>query len=358
MDHRYAMIMAGGSGTRFWPLSRESRPKQFFKIGGHKPLITQTYDRLLPLLSKEQIGVVAGKVHQLAIVESLDYLELDNLILEPMARNTAPAIGLASMHLYKRDPDAVVAVIPSDQHIGDTAGFVKVLSAAFDSARNGSIVTLGITPTRPETGYGYILKGASIGVCDSFEVFGVEAFVEKPDRPRAMDYVMSGRYLWNAGIFIFRAESMLKAIEQHIPEVYVGLREIGDAIGTDDLDAVTARAFQAMPSISIDYGVMEKSGGIRVIPAPIVWSDVGSWASIPEISEVDASGNTIRGDTIVVDSGRCVISSDAQLTAVVGMEETAIIVTADAILVCPLDRTQDVRKVVEQLKSKGRIELL
>jgi mannose-1-phosphate guanylyltransferase len=358
MDHTYAVIMAGGSGTRFWPLSREARPKQFLSIGGGGTLIAQTFERLLGVADPSRILVVAGRAHRDAILSALPGLRTENLICEPCARNTAPAIGLAAVHIHARDPEAVMAVLPADHHIGDTAAFHTVLGAAFSAASSGSIITLGITPSRPETGYGYICKGASLGEVGGSEIFGVEAFVEKPDRNRALDYVMSGRYLWNSGMFIFRTDGILAEFQRHLPDVYAQLKTIGGAIGTPGLDGVLETAFKAMPSISIDYGIMEKVGGIRLIPATIAWSDVGSWASLPEVSAVDENGNVVSGDTVVVESSGCVIENGAQLVAAVGLRDTAVIATRDAVLVCPLDRTQDVKKVVDQLKAKGRRELL
>lgn len=359
MDHAYGVIIAGGSGIRFWPESREARPKQFLSVSeGGEPLIALALRRLLKVVDIGRIFVVAGVAHRDQILAACPGMLPGNLILEPVARNTAPAIGLAAAHLHARDPAAVMAVIPADQHIGDEDGFAKVLRGAFACAGAGAIVTLGITPSRPETGYGYICKGASVGVTEGLEVFGVEAFVEKPDRPRAVDYVMSGRYLWNAGMFIFRAGHMLDEMARHLPAVHEGLKAIGAAVGTPSLDEVTAAAFAAMPSISIDYGVMEKLGGIRVIPASVAWSDVGSWGSLHEVSEVDAHGNVVTGDAILVDTENSVVKSGGQLVATVGLRNMAVIVTKDAIMVCPIDRTQDVRKVVEELKSRGRKDLL
>lgn len=359
MDHRYGVVIAGGSGTRFWPESRGSRPKQFLSItGAGKPLIALAHNRLRKVLDRDRVFVVAGVAHRDQILAALPDLPPGNLITEPVARNTAPAIGLAAAYLSAQDPAAVLAVVPADQHIGDEEAFARVLSGAFDCASGGNIVTLGITPSRPETGYGYIRKGASIGSCAGFEIFGVEAFVEKPDRAKAIDYVMSGRYLWNAGMFIFRSDTMLREMERHLPEVSGGLKAISAAVGTPALGELTEKVFSAMPSISIDYGVMEKVGGIRVIPASIAWSDVGSWASLYEVSETDPHGNVVSGETVLVDVERSVVKTDSQFVAAVGLRNTAVVVTRDAVLVCPLDRTQDVRKVVEELKTRGRKDLL
>lgn len=358
MDHNYALIMAGGSGTRFWPLSRGQKPKQFLDITGGKPLIAQVFDRIRNFIDVDRIYVIAGNSHKKAILEALPSMNPGNLILEPAARNTAPAIGLATVMIHAKDPDAVMAVMPSDHHIGDNEAFSNVMKAAFKAAGDAVIVTLGITPSRPETGYGYIRKGGSIGKVGVFEIFGVDAFVEKPDRARAVDYVMSGRYLWNSGMFFFRVREMMREIETHLPVVFEGLQKIIDPANRNKFTEMLETVFEKMPNISIDYGIMEKVKGIRVIPASIAWSDVGSWASLPEVCETDGRGNVIIGDVVLIDSDNCVIESKAQIITAVGLHSTAVIVTGDSVLVCPLDRTQDVKKIVAELEKKGREDLL
>jgi mannose-1-phosphate guanylyltransferase len=350
----YPVIMAGGSGTRFWPLSRKARPKQFLPLASKAPLITDTAARLKGLASVKDTFVVCGPLHAKAAAKLVKGLPKKNLLVEPVARNTAPAIALAAVNVAARDPEGILVVLPSDHHVADVPGFKKVLAEAARIAQGGHIVTLGIKPHRPETGYGYIQVGSALEGGGNT----VQAFKEKPDVETAAAYMESGQYLWNAGIFVFRADVILKAFAQHMPEMQKGLEALRKAVGKRTYAGVLKRVFPKLPSISIDYGVMEKASNIAVLPGDFGWSDVGSFAAIPEVRPTDARGNVVSGEAIVVDSQGCVVLADKRPVAVVGLTDVVVVDAGDAILVVPKDKSQDVRKVVEELKARKREKFL
>jgi mannose-1-phosphate guanylyltransferase len=346
----YPVIMAGGSGTRFWPLSRKARPKQFLPLASEKPLIADTALRLGKLAKLKDVFVVCGKVHAPSVAKLVKGLPKANILVEPAARNTAPAIALAALAVEARDPKGVMAILPSDHHVGDVPGFQRTLATASKLAEQGHLVTLGIKPQRPETGYGYIRVGDSL----SGEARQVAAFVEKPDLPTAQRYVASGEYLWNGGIFVFRADVILAAFEKHMPELWEGLKKLRAVVKKPKaFGALLAKVFPKLPSQSIDYGVMEKAENIAVLPGDFGWSDVGSFAAIPEVREADAQGNVISGKgAITVDCNGCVVLANGKPLAVVGLSDVVAVDAGDAILVIPKDRSQDVRKVVEALRER------
>jgi len=362
----YAVIMAGGSGTRFWPLSRKARPKQFLAIGTDAPLLRETVDRLGPLVPVSKVYVVAGQRHAAPIRALLPDLPADHLLVEPCPRNTAPCVGLAAVHLARRDPDAVMAVLPSDHHIGDDAGYRAVLAAAAERARTGELVTLGIRPTRPETGYGYIRYDRTDPVVTSngIEVCRVERFVEKPPLEVARKYLASNRYLWNSGMFFFTAARILADIKRFMPHLSATLERVAASIGRDDYAAVLAEAFAELKSVSIDYGVMEHATTdpdlppMRVVPADFGWNDVGHWAAIADFAEADRDGNVVEGDAVLIDTRDSIVHVTRGTAAVVGVEGLVVVSTEDAVLVCPRERAQDVRRVVDRLRRDGREDLL
>lgn len=362
----FAVIMAGGSGTRFWPLSRRDRPKQFLAIGTEAPLLRETVTRLAPLVPPDKCYVVAGRRHASAIRALLPELPADHLLVEPCPRNTAPCVGLAAVHLARRDPKAVMAVLPADHHIGDPEAFRRVLAAAAERARAGEIVTLGIRPDRPETGYGYIRYDRTDPVVtdNGVEVCRVERFVEKPPLEVARKYLASNRYLWNSGMFFFTAERILADIRRYMPHLHRTLGRIAAAIGSDAYADVLAEGFAELRSVSIDYGVMEHATAdpdlppMRVVPADFGWNDVGHWAAIADFAEADRDGNVVAGDAVLVDTRGTIVHAEAGTAAVVGVEDLVVVLTGDAVLVCPRDRAQDVKRVVERLERDGREDLL
>ena len=352
----YAVIMAGGSGTRFWPLSRETMPKQLLKIGGEDTLIRETVGRILPLVRIEDVYIVSN--HALAdtigrqLESRFEHTWQKNFILEPEAKNTAPAIGLAALHLERLDPDAIMIVLAADHSIRRSDAFLDLLKKAAGAAKQNYLVTLGIKPDRPETGYGYIKAGSSIQGPGIEGIRRVEAFVEKPGIETAREYLKHGSYYWNSGIFIWKTRTLLQEIEKHAPALSQGLQEIRASIGMENESDVIHRVFKKMESISIDYAVMEKTDCAAIIPADIGWSDVGSWSALDEVSEHDRSGNVISGNVIDIGSRDSIIYAEKRLVATIGLKDTVVVDTPDATLVCSKERAQDVKKVVEELKKR------
>lgn len=358
----YAIIMAGGSGTRFWPLSREKMPKQLLKIGGEDTLICQTVNRITPLVRFENIFIVTN--HSLA--DNIGYQLASrfnqpwdgNFILEPEAKNTAPALGLAALHLERLDPESVMVVLAADHFIRKNDEFLDLIRKAGEAARHGYLVTLGIKPDRPETGYGYIkagnkCRGAVVdGVCK------VDAFVEKPNIETAREYLKNGSYYWNSGIFVWKTQTLLREIEKQHPSLHQGLVTIRKNIGTDKEAQVIKEVFKKLEAISIDYAVMEKTDKAAVIPADIGWSDVGSWTALDEVSERNVSGNVITGNVIDIGSKDSIIYAEKRLVATIGLKDTVVVDTPDATMVCSKEKAQDVRKVVDELKKRKAEEHL
>ena len=359
----YPVIMAGGSGTRFWPLSRKNRPKQFLALAGDLPLITATVARLPPLARIDRTYVVCGPDHAASVRRMVPKLPKENLIVEPCARNTAPCIGLAALHVSRRDAKGILAILPADHHISRPSDFRDALTSAAQLAEQGSIATIGIRPSRPETGYGYLKVGVRVAVRNRSkrapQASKVERFVEKPDLVTAARYLADGKYLWNSGIFLFRADVILEEIRRAMPVLGEKLAAIDAALGTPKYARVLRKVFPECPSISIDYGVMEKSQRIAVLPAEFGWSDVGSFAALPEVRDADEAGNVTEGEALVIDGkNNVVLAGKTRPVAVIGVEDLVVVDAGDAVLVCRRDRAQDVRKAVEELKRRGREELL
>ncbi len=357
----YAVILAGGSGTRFWPLSRETTPKQMLRVFGDFTMIQHTVARLGNAIPVGNIYIVTRQRYAYDIRQQL--LEIEGaegvqILNEPESKNTAPAIGFAAAHIAKKSPDAVMAVMPADHIIMKNDVFMKVLQKAKALARRGYLTTIGIKPDRPETGYGYIQLGKSLSKDALIGGFEVTRFVEKPDLMTAKAYMKSGGYLWNSGIFVWRVKDILREIRRQMPEVYRGIVSIEKAIGKKNEEETAASAFKSFNSVSIDYGVMEKAKKVAVISADIGWSDVGIWRAIEDISEKDAAGNVIAGNVIDIGSKDSIIYAGKRLIATVGLEEMVVVDTPDATLVCRKDNTQDVRKVVDELKRKKADELV
>jgi mannose-1-phosphate guanylyltransferase len=348
----FPVIIAGGSGTRFWPLSRAARPKQFLELVSSSPLIVETAARLAGLAENKDTFVVCGKAHAASVQKFLKGLPKKNVLVEPEAKNTAPAIGLATAHVAAVDPKGILAVLPSDQHVANVEGFRDTLLTAARAAADGHIVTIGIKPNRPETGYGYIRLGAPISGTAS-GAHKVVAFVEKPNRETAQSYLESREYLWNAGIFVFRADVMMTAFEQYLPDLGKGLVHLRAAMKKKTYSTVLKKMFSTLPSISIDYAVAERADNIAVVPGDFGWSDVGSFNALPEVRATDLRGNVVVGDgAIVLDCDGCIVMAGKRPLAVVGLSNAVVVDSGDAVLVLPKDKSQDVRKVVEALKAR------
>jgi mannose-1-phosphate guanylyltransferase len=335
------------------------RPKQFLKLVTGRPLLAETFHRVEALCPSARTWVVCGEDHQDGVRASLPDLPAAHLLVEPAARNTAPAIGLAAVYARAEDPDAMLIVLPSDHHVARPEAFRAALEVAAQAAARGDLLTLGIRPTRAETGYGYLRRGDP----RTGGAYAVDAFVEKPDAVTAQRYLQDSAYCWNAGIFVFRADAILAALARHMPKVFEGLEQIARALPGGGGPAAAREAFPRMPSISIDYGVMEPEANganrIALVPGDFGWSDVGSFAALPEVRELDARGNALAGDTLAVDCDDCVVLSEGdRLVAAVGLRGLCIVDAGDALLVVPRDRAQDVRAAVEALRKQGRLDKL
>lgn len=350
-----AVIMAGGRGERFWPKSRNNCPKQFLSLTADKEtMIQKTVKRLDKIVEPEDVFVVTNSAYREIVETQLPQIPKENILSEPCARNTAPCIAYAAAVIKKKYDDAVMLVLPSDHLIGYVNIYHRALRKAIAAAEDGqNLVTIGITPTYPETGYGYINFGEEKG--DAFEV---ERFVEKPDLATAKKYLASGNYLWNSGMFVWKVSSIMANIQKFMPAVYDGASRIGESFGTDDFEEVLIREFEAFPSESIDFGIMEKAENIYTIPGSFGWDDVGSWLAMERINETDDDKNYIEGDVIAVDSKRTTICGGKRLIAAVGTRDLIIVDTDDVLLVCSKNSTQDVKKVISKLKEQERFELV
>jgi mannose-1-phosphate guanylyltransferase len=319
--------------------------------GARESLLQGTVRRVAAIVGAERVLVVTNARHEAATREQLPLLPPENLLLEPAARNTAPCIAWASAVVHERARDAVIAVMPADAFIGDEAAFGAVVERALAAAQGGSLVTIGVTPTRPETGYGYVEAGEVL----SHGVLRVKAFVEKPDRARAESYVSSGRHLWNSGMFFFRADVVLAAIERCLPELGAFVAQLAGSREARARTELIARVFPTLPSISIDYGVMERERDIAVVPGTFGWDDVGSFSAAWQLADKDAQQNAARGDALFADSSGCYASApDGKLVALLGVHDLVVVDTPDAVLVMPRERAQDVRKIIDALKATGR----
>lgn len=352
----YAVIMAGGVGSRFWPRSREKMPKQFLKIFSEKTLIQETINRVTKLVDKENIFIVTNKIHKNETKNQIPDIPHDNIIIEPFGRNTAACIGLASILIHNFQPDAVTIVLPSDHMIRDEDAFISVIKKAVSFAyENKCLVTIGIQPTRPETGYGYIQR-------DEKEIqeniFKVKTFAEKPNYQTAKRFLASGEFFWNSGIFIWRVDVILEEIKKHMPELYQGLEKIQRSLLKKDFQKQVELVYGMLKSISIDYGVMEKSDKVYVVLGNFGWSDVGSWEEVYQLNNKDENGNAIYGECFLIDVKNSYIYSQNKFTAILGLENIIVINTEDALLVANRTYTQDVKKVVDYLKLNKKNDYL
>ena len=349
-----AVIMAGGRGERFWPKSRNSRPKQFLSLTSDgETMIQKTVKRLLPIVDMEDIYIVTNAAYKQLVLDQIKGLPEENILAEPCARNTAPCIAFASAVISQKYDDAVMLVLPSDHLIGYENIYISTLKKAIKVAeKDKNLVTIGITPTYAETGYGYINFGEECG-----DAFKVERFVEKPDKKTAKGYLASGKYLWNSGMFVWKISSVMENIRNFMPDIYEGAVKIGESFGTPDFEDTLVREFTAFRSESIDFGIMEKAESIYTIPGSFGWDDVGSWLAIERINETDDAKNYIDGDVIAVDSERTTICGGKRLIAAIGVEDIVIVDTDDVVLVCSKNHTQDVKKVITQLREAGRDNL-
>lgn len=367
--NRYGVIMAGGGGTRFWPLSRKKMPKQFLNLTGRDALVNETIDRIAKSVQKENIYIVTN-VSQAPLMREVTEGKLvpDRILEEPEARNTAACIGYAAVMLRKKYGDSIMCVLASDHYIKNTQVYSEVMDFAMKLAEEKNrLVTIGIRPTGPATGYGYIKYnkrireiGHTIGAESRKRItaYPVSDFVEKPGLSTAKSYVEQGCYLWNSGMFVWKTSVILRYFEELLPDVYECLMEIEQAIGTEKEKETVERVYPSIPKISIDYGIMERADDVIMLEGDFDWNDVGSWDVLDALYEPDAYNNVIYGDQIHIGSRNCVAYAKDKLIATIGLDNVVIVETEDAVLVCDKNRAQDVKKVVELLEEKGRMEYL
>lgn len=360
----YAAVLAGGVGTRLWPRSRQAHPKQFADItGAGRTMIQATVDRLEGLVPLDHIWVVTGAPYAELAARQLPMVSPARVLAEPSGRNTAPAIGLACVHLARQQPDAVLAVLPADHVIAHRLQFQAALARAAQAAEAGYLMTLGIEPAFAHTGYGYIKRGAPVPVESLPEngppVYHVERFLEKPDRATAEGFLREGGYYWNGGIFVFRVDVMLGEMQRQLPEVYARLQAIGDALGSADESSVFEEQWAQMPVVSIDVGVMERAQQVAMTPLQAGWNDVGSWDALENVLQRDHDDNYIAlGNALALESYGNIVFSEKRVVALIGVDDLVIVEDGDALLIGHKHQMQRVREVVESLRLQGRDELI
>jgi mannose-1-phosphate guanylyltransferase len=347
MSMLYAVIMAGGRGERFWPLSTNSLPKPFIPLLGSDSLLQSTVARIQPLVPYERIMISIGAEHSAAAREQLPEIPKDNFLVEPVGRDTSACIGFCALHLERRDGNAVMLALPADHYVADADAYRKTIQTGLDNLDGSNGVIFGITPTRPETGYGYILaeKPADGGKA----AWPVTRFVEKPDAATAARYLAEGNYYWNSGMFLWNNRKLLGLFEKFMPETYAGLDRLRPLIGDETAGAETGNIFSTLPRISIDFGIMEKTDGLRLVPAGFGWDDIGSWAALGRALTPDAKGNIIRGRASVLEAENCVIYSQSDTVAAFGVSDLIIVQAYGKVLVTSRDKAADLKKLVATL---------
>jgi mannose-1-phosphate guanylyltransferase len=349
MDH--VVVMAGGSGTRFWPESRMRRAKQFLDLTGRGPMVRETIRRLFPLLRKEHVWVVACEKDAPHLSPRSLGIPARNILLEPEGKNTAPAVALAVASIGRRDPDAVIAAAPADHAVADERAFRSALGKGLRIARRtGRFVTIGIPPTHPATGYGYIERGEPFAAAGT-AVFTARRFTEKPSLAAARRFVKSGRFSWNSGIFLFRADTFRDRLSRFLPQVHAAMEAAFRSFGTKGFRGKLDAAYRRIPSVSVDYGILEKEKGILVLPVEFGWSDLGTWRSLHEFLGKPGE-NVTFGNVILSDCRNTLVRSDRGLVAAVGMEDVVVVRSGDAVLVCPRSRSEEVKRIAEEVRRK------
>ena len=357
----FAVIMAGGSGIRFWPKSRKNLPKQFLKIIGDKTMIQATVNRIESLVSYKNILIVTNVNHAKTVHDQLPSISSANVILEPVARNTAPCIGLAALTVQQRDKNGVMLVLPSDHWINDDRQFCLELEIAAERAvEKETLILFGIKPSYPETGYGYVQRGKNINPNPSSDckIYQIEKFKEKPDVEQAKEFIKSGNFYWNSGSFAWKASVILDEIKNHLPDLHNGLMKIKAILDTTKDQVEINKIFQTLRPESIDTGVMEKTNRAEIIISQVGWGDVGSWKALENHLPTDTSGNAASKKHILIDTKNSIIEGDNRMIAAIGLKDMVVIDTEDVLLICPKERCQEIKNLVGQLKKEGKDEYL
>ncbi len=360
MENYYAVIMAGGGGTRLWPMSRQDMPKQLLPLVEETSMFKTSVDRLAPLFTPDRVYVVTGRKYLNSLREQAPEIPSENFVIEPYGRNTGPAAALAITVIQKRDPQATVAILTADHHIARKDMFRDVLTAAYDLAQKGYIATLGISPSYPATGFGYIRQGDELFKINGFTAYSSRGFTEKPNAVTATGFLASGEYSWNSGMFIWRAEQAMKELQRQQPEMHAQFINLATAVDTPEFDSKLENIWRDMKDISIDFAVMEGAENMAVIPADIGWNDVGSWSALYEVLKLDKFGNGFKGrqpERVILDTRNTLVYSD-KLTVTIGVEDIIVVETPDALLICHKDRTQDVKEVVNHLLTTKNYKYL
>lgn len=362
--NKFGVIMAGGGGTRLWPLSRKERPKQLLNLSGKDLMINETLDRLSKNIPRENMFIVTNAVQaELMKKETKDRMQDDHVLVEPAARNTAACIGYAAMEIVKKYGDGIMCILPSDHFIKNEKEFSAIINAAVIAAeKTDALVTIGIKPSFPATGYGYIRvklgSETAVGDENGKNYSMVEEFVEKPDLETAEKYVKEGCYSWNSGMFVWKASTILSYMSRLLPDVYACLEKIGNAMNTPDERKVIEEVYPIIPKISIDYGIMERADHVLVISGEFGWNDIGSLDMLSIMKDADENGNTAYGEQLLIDTKDCIVYGTDKLIATIGVSDLIVVQTEDAVLVCHKDKSQDVKTVVETLKEQEKEQYL
>lgn len=348
----YAVIMCGGSGSRFWPKSRKLYPKQFLKTVGDRTMIQATIDRIRRFIPIENIYMVTNKCYADTIKEQVPEISMQNIIIEPMIKETAACIGYSAVKLLKNDPEAVMIVLPSDHYIMDEDELINTLEQGLDIAASyNCLVTMGIKPARPETAYGYIETGKQFDGEWNIPTYKVKRFTEKPNKEKAQEFIEKGTYLWNSGMFIWKASILMKQYKKFLPDMYESLQNISRAIGMENEEKIVEQEYLKIDGISIDYGILEKAWEVYVLESNFKWDDIGSWTALERYMEIDECGNSTKGKISALDTYNCILYGDKRLIAAVGIEDLIVVETDDVVLVCKKDRDQDIKTLLKNLAN-------
>lgn len=347
MSALYAVIMAGGRGERFWPLSTSNLPKPFIPLLGHTSLIQDTVSRIQSIVPLERVLISIGAAHLEVARQQLPQIPAENFLVEPVGRDTSACIGFCALHIEQRNPEGMMLALPADHFVDDSDGYRRTILAGLENLEGSAGVVFGIPPTRPETGYGYILAEKPAVCADAWPVV---RFIEKPDAPTAARFLASGNYFWNSGMFLWKNRILLELFRKHMPDIYRGLCEMRPLIGRGD--SAIHEIFASLPRISIDFGIMEKTSGLRLVPARFIWDDIGSWASLERALAPDSTGNIAQGPHVVLDSKNCVIYAQSGTVATFGVSDLVVVQAYGKVLVCSKDKAADLKKLVMALGSR------